>query len=176
MKYRFLIFITPLLLNACTTGQVADKNFSYRKIPEGSTLILKRTIVVPANAFGAVVNRAGSPGPQFNRDEKDTFCVLEVDKKHPRNRLIKPTEFRVVRTNYKVDYALHKRRQVAQGGSTQPVAETHITILYLQSQSNPEVRDIQCQTIADYGAGLPISIELFRWAVGGDFDLVVANN
>lgn len=171
---KFSICVFSLVLAACTNIPVDDPNSPYSQIPVGSNLVLKRSIVVPADRFDALLDQADNPPAALTSDERETVCVLEMRSKQTNARTIDATEFRVTRVADDLYYTLHKPIQVAFNKAESPSIESHVTTLYLYSDKYPDVRSVRCEFDAYFGRGYPLSITTIRWALGGNFDLVIA--
>lgn len=180
LKYKLFILTLPLLLTACGSTPVIDEDSPYSEIPVGSILKLKHAISLSAKAFGLRLNKGGKPDASISRDEKATVCFLELRERLKSRLIIHPTKFQVTRTDRKEEYVLLGPVKVANddgGGADGPFVETYITLIYLRSQDYPNVRNIRCELRIDYdGFRRPASVTLIRWAIGGDFDIVVARD
>lgn len=129
---------------------------------------------MPVNSFGVILTEGGDPSPEIRRDERDTRCVLETHRRLTSGLSIKAAaEFRVASTERRQDFVSRKPVQVAFGGFQDATSETNITVINLQSEIYPDIRNIRCTVTVDFGMGRPISVTLIRWAIGGNFHLLV---
>ena len=179
MNTKFLICACSLVLAACTNIPVSDPNSPFSQIPVGSSLVLKHDIEVPADRFRAFLKQAENPPTGITEDERETVCILEMRNKQPSARTINPVEFRVTKATDDLYYTLRKPVQVAfnstfsSNSRDTPSLESHVATIFIHSEKYPDVRSIRCEFDSYFSQGFPLSVATIRWAISGNFDLVI---
>jgi len=185
MTSRLLLTTLLLALAACAYNPPKDANSPYYKVPVGSTLILMRPIEIPFNEVSVRLVNAGDPPKTIHPYHYDTTCELEMWSKKPVTRTVTPDVFSIIKVTDDVDYVQREPVKLAEvyfgigfgfggGFSDGPGWEVHRASLYLRSKDNPDVFRVECEYQDTAGEGIPLSINTIRWALGGDFELRMA--
>ncbi|MFQ5993917.1 MAG: hypothetical protein ACE5K1_02385 [Acidiferrobacterales bacterium] len=174
---RFAIFIAAVsvLLAGCQTV-VGNENSVYYRVPVDSTLVLTRTVMVPAK-HDRIYFRKGKMLTWDQIDQYQPYCVLQLFTKKDVPQTVKPGEF-VVQKVYSQTYfqlAQDARVHVArfdEGGIQE--YRVVVTVMELFSNSQPDVLKMKCGKW-----GLPqdisnVTINMIRQELAGVFSLELA--
>lgn len=177
VKNTFLA-IQALLLCACASGP-HPVDSPYSQIPVGSKLVLKRPLTVPADRVAVGLSSAGDPPAGVLPDQRDTSCELEMRRRAAAARTIGPDEFIVTKVRRDIEYVGLTPLQVAALGrlayrQAGPGWEIHSVVLYLRSERQPDVYLVRCKYQDTIREGDPLGVTTVRWALGGDFDVELA--
>jgi len=171
---KLFVCFLAVVLTACINIPTGDENSPFVPVPVGSSLVLKRSIVVPAERFDAYLQEADNAPAALNRDERDAGCILEMRNRQKSPRTIEPATFSITKVADGLYYTMRRVIQVAFDSIDTPTTETHTVTLYLHSDKYPNVRSVSCEVDADFATGYPVTIATIRWALGGHFDLRIA--
>lgn len=174
---RLLLAILVLFLSACQQGPVRDINSPYYRIPVGSVLVLKRPLELPPDAVSLYIQDSELMDPSLlNRYQP--YCKFEMWSRIDKRRVVEPDEFVVARTAWEWEYVkgLSLPVQVAAFGvgifdDDGPMAIIDKTLLYLQSDRQPDVYRITCEHWSRPIDSRPLKVAEIRATLKALFDL-----
>lgn len=176
----FIGAVVALSLAACAYTPPRDENSPFSVVPVGSKLILKQPIEIPPDALAVGLSSARDPLPGVPRYQRDTDCELELRTKVPKTRTLMPGTFEVIKMVKDTEYVSLEPVKVAQigigvGSPAGPGWEVHSVDLFLRSADYPDVYRVHCEYKETFREGDPIGVTVLRWAMGGDFDIQLAD-
>lgn len=196
MRLKLLLPLLLIITGACAYNPPKDVNSPYYKVPVGSKLILKHPIEIPYDVVAVGLASAGDPPAAVHPYQRDTGCELEMWSKKPVTRTLGPGVFDIIKVSDDVEYVQREPLRLAgvyfgigvgtgdvgvgvgvgSGGfyDAGPGWEIHSATLYLRSTDYPDVYRVVCEYQDTVNEGMPLSITTIRWALGGDFDLQLA--
>jgi hypothetical protein len=186
MRPTLLLPILLIALNACAYNPPKDVNSPYYKVPVGSRLILKHPIDIPADVVAVALASAGDPPKSVHPYQRDAGCEIEMWSKKPVTRTLQPGTFEVIKVVQDIEYVQREPIRLASvyfgigvdiggwGGDAGPAWEIHSAVMYLRSKDYPDVYRVTCDYKDNVSEGKPLSITTIRWALGGDFELQLA--
>ncbi len=195
MKRITVFAVSMLLLAGCQTTDYTGNEDSYRyRIPPGSTLILNQPLVIPADRSTIYLFR----GKVVTYNDVDIYyphCQFRMRKISKQERSVSLDTFLITRINDWEDYhaqgplrfsdvrisvgvgvgvGVGTSGHIAVGigiGGGGPSLIKYATIISLQSDSQPEVKDIICSHWGDSGDIEAVTIRETRGALGDIFTL-----
>ena len=193
MKRIAVFAVSMMLLAGCQTTDYIGNEDSYRyRIPPGSMLILNQPLVIPADRSTIYLFR----GKVVTYNDVDIYyphCQFRMKKISAQARTVSPDTFIITRINDWEDYHAqgplrfsdasisigvgvgvgtsgHIGIGVGIGGGGPSIIK-YATIISLQSDSQPEVKDIICSHWGDMGNIEAVTIKETRGALGNVFTL-----
>lgn len=195
MKTFVVLAVSVMILSGCQTTDYIGNEDSYRyRIPVGSTLMLNQTLTIPADRSTIYIFR----GKVVTYNDVDIYyphCQLRMKKISNKQRTVSPDSFLITKINDWEDYhasgssnvritfgvgigtRIGSSGHVAIGfglGGGGPSIIKYATIISLQSDSQPEVKDIICAHWGDSGDIEAVTIKETRVAMGDIFTLKLA--
>lgn len=171
-----------ILIGGCQSLANRDEALPYFHIPGGSTLVLNRDIVVPANRLSVYVQ--GGQVIPAGANFYYPHCKFELRHLEGRARRIRADTFSIYRTGR--DWGSHamlappRLRSVGQGLllpsplNDQPSYIIYASNLYLRSDEQPEVFRLSCKQWWDPVDARFLSIQEIRQTLGDVFTLQLA--
>jgi hypothetical protein len=176
-----LLPVTLALLFAWQLPALAAKypeDSPYSKIPVGSKLVLKTPITVPAGKISVKLSKQGDPPATIDPDQYDTECRLVMWQRAKQTRVIEKGAFTITKVRKDEEYVstghILPVGRFAGSGDGGPGWELHQVFLTLSSEQYPGVYQVECAYQDTFGEGIPLSVTLLRWAMSGEFDLIIA--
>lgn len=193
MKRIAVFAVSVLILSGCQTTDYIGNENSYRyRIPVGSTLTLNETLTIPADRSTIYIFR-GKVATYNDVDIYYPHCQFRMKKIGKQVRTVRPDTFIITKINDWEDYHANgplrfadasisigaginigARGRVAVGvgtGDGGPSIIKYATIISLQSNLQPEVKDIICSHWGDMGGIEAVTIKETRDALGNVFTL-----
>lgn len=190
MKRIAMLVVSMMIVTGCqTTDYTGDEDSFHYRIPVGSTLTLNQALTIPADRSSIYLFR-GKVVTYHNVDIYYPHCELILEKVSNRTRTVKPDTFIITRVNDWEDYRAQNRQYlvdasivsdsrisggiaIGAGGDGGPSIIKYATIISLQSNSQPDVKEILCAQWGDMGRwGVkPVTIYETRQAIGKIFTL-----
>ena len=177
-----VVIILAGLLAACQTDTSHLPDTSpLKQIPVGSSLELHQTLTIPADKV-AVYLQGGRVMPYANVNVTLAHCKFEVKRRLDVEQTLRPDVFRVTHVYQGeahsaslVPLAIAEVRagrgiRTSGGGSNSPSARTIVTVMSLQSASQPDVLRLSCGHVDDPGSD-QLSIAQIRKVLGEVFTL-----
>ena len=185
-----ILAAAALVLSACQTKDYTGDEDSYRyRIPVGSTLTLNQTLTIPGDRSSIYVFR-GEVVTYRNVDIYYSHCQFKLKKISKEARKIKPDTFVVTKLvdweDYQAGKMLHfadagiytganlsGRIVVGAGGDGGPSIKKYATIISLQSNAQPQVKEMVCAYWGSEGDFdfEPLTISQTRKTLGNIFTL-----
>lgn len=187
------ILLSLLFLSICSCTLMTPKNPVTIKhlLPIGAKLKLTQALIIPPDhsyvyiAYGAVV-----PFKPFNTvDIYRPYCMFRLQTVSNKSRQVEPDTFTVTRiveiedysglryhrqnpamlpVSYKGDLRIHGGLGI--DGGAGPSLIMYATVISLQSERQPEVKELVCGHWEDQGTVEPLTLEEMKQALG---DLIV---
>ena len=157
MPRTLLLTVCALALSGCQSGARNDVNSPYYRIPSGSKLILNQELNIPE---GQAHIRFSQGRPVGGNSGYTVSCRFDVRNLGP--RVVHPDSFLITRVENPQEWI------------SQPTTMLFSKIFYLQSASQPDVLDLNCQEWNDPLMGRDISVPEVREALGDYFTLELA--
>ncbi len=182
MRYPALVILTAGLLAACQydAGHLPDTS-PLKPVPVGSTLQLHQTLTIPADKV-AVYLQGGRVMTFANVSVVNAHCKLEVYRRLDIEQTVRPDTFRITRVYQGeahsaslvplpvAEVRASRGMRTSGGGSNSPSARTIVTVMSLQSASQPDVLRLSCGHVDDPGSD-HLSIDQIRKVLGDVFTL-----
>lgn len=150
MRELALLFVI-MLLTGCTAGPYSVTSPYYR-IPAGSRLVLKQTLIIPSNSARIYIQYGKVITPE-ERDQYYAHCWFLSSKVLDTTQVIAPDTFIVTKTQkYEDDVQIQGTYLLAglqgAGGMTDsggsPTAVEYSTQLTIHSDTQPTIRQFVC--------------------------------
>ena len=183
--YRYTLILgvfSALLLGACGGSQVArDENSQFFSIPVGSTFTLNRELTVDPDRTSVHLQN-GRVSPVRGIDIYRPNCKFELFTISERARTVEPDTFVVTRIvdqleDVSTQRPLYASLSVAEGGgggNGGPLHQNYSTIMWLESNKQPDVFRLSCRRWDFINLGEYLSINEMRQALGDYFTLTLA--
>ena len=170
--HRLLVFFIFTLLTACQSAPVKDIHSPYFAPPVGSTLVLHTSIEIPARELSVVIQDGKIQPSSWQLDQYYAHCDFEMHEKVDKPVEVKPDQFKIIRVVRSIENVLFSQRIVARFGvSDGAPLEEYQTVMYLQSDKQPNVFRMTCKHWGDPSDEDQLSIVQIRKALGKMFSL-----
>ncbi len=180
---RFFILVLTIILSSCQLSLDYEPSSIKELLPVGSRLTLNRAIDIPEDRSSIYIFR-GKVTPYSQVDVYYPHCQFRLHKLSPKARRVESDTFRITRIVEWEDYTSRQSIRVAElsassaritGGvsvgigasdSGGPPLIKYATILSLQSDRQPEVRELVCLHWGDRGVIEPVTLQEMKSALG----------
>ena len=131
-------------LSACVLNATKDPDSPLYSVPTGSTLVLNKTITIPAN----LARRYFQNGKAMNEKEVNIYyphCSILLNTLENHDRTLKPTSFEIYKVEDGEQFAQQAPIRVASlafGGGRGSILG-FVSRYFLRS-NNPDVRSLEC--------------------------------
>lgn len=177
---KTLLLCCAIVLWGCDTPGSYGPESPYFRYPEGSRLILKQKLEIPANWATARL-QYGKVVPFGHVQEQAPHCIFEINTVSSEPQYVEPDTFAII----KVQRSFSSQASLPGyfiktvfGGSDRPTQMFYKTIFTLKSERQPGVLRMICQS-DQYAAGISIPRDLtlaeIRQALGNIFTLEIPN-
>jgi hypothetical protein len=184
---RIAFLFVAAILAACQPAfinGVPNEASPYFTVPDGSKLVLRQAVSVPARDQNIYFQR-GQP-MRWNRvNVYGTYCSLGTVGKRNAPQTINPDEFLIRKVSqerhFRLGYApLLPRTQVAMLAvvpdidDSSAAYEVLVTVMHLQSSKQPDVSELVCADWNTPQGVIPISVRKIRHTLGDWAELQIA--
>jgi hypothetical protein len=177
---KALLLCCALLLWGCDTPHNYGPESPYYRYPDGSRLVLNRTLEIPADWATARL-QSGRVVAFGSVQEQAPHCIFEINTVRPEPQRVEPDTFAIAKVErYTSTLAARSGYFVRAGYSGdggRPTQMFYKTIFTLRSERQPGVLRLTCQS-DQFAAGIAIPRYLtvleIRQALGGIFTLELA--
>ncbi len=185
-------------LSACEMAQVKDESSPFYSVPAGSILHLNQEVTIPPDQVAVYVQE----GELRNKRLLDFYrpnCKFEVYKISEQARIVRADEFHITRVVDEIETAMLREpvelavndgdylpdglvagqgtvyplQVLAFAGLDQSEVYSYSTVMYLSSDSQPDVFRLSCQHWESILDDRFLSIEQMRAALGKVFTLII---
>lgn len=169
-----LVLLLLGLLAGCQTALQKDVNSPLYAPPTGSLLRLHAPLRIPADKASVMIQNGQPQYSYWNLDTYYAHCDFELHTLSTTERVIQPDVFTVTRVVRDFEDVFLAPVVVASSSSGDASPnQNYMTIMYLQSEKQPEVFRITCQHWDDPSLGDHLNINEIRKALGDLFELVL---
>jgi hypothetical protein len=163
-----IVAVFSLISGGCT---VPPLNQSDAEFPQGSTVQLNQPVTIPAGSVGAYIG----PGMPETRQQYPATCRLEGRTVQRNDATFQPDQFLVTGTSYQRDALTGPTYPSTLSGfyslGEGPGLVYFDTLVYLQSENQPDVLRLKCRQLRDGYAYGYLSREQIREILGQEMTL-----
>ena len=168
----FLLFALLSLLTGCQTAPQKNEDSPLYAPPTGSLLRLLAPLHIKADKTSVIIQNGEPVYSYWNVNTYYPHCDFELHTLATSERVIQPDVFTITRVVRDYEYVMLAPVVVAGiGTSGAPPLENFMTIMYLQSDKQPDVMRITCQHWGDPSLDDHLTINEIHKALGKLFKL-----
>ncbi len=171
---RIILFIPLIMLTACQGLPTKSEDSPYYDIPAGSILVLNETITIPAERTSVYLQN----GKILHYSMVDPYyphCQFDVRTIKDTSQIVSRDKFIIYKVGHwtsAIDNGIKRvGLRILSSGGNGLSPQTYATILYLQSDRQPDVLTMTCQHWEDPVDAEFLTIKQIRRTLGSVFTL-----
>jgi hypothetical protein len=169
----FSVLLAALILAACEHPPIKDESSEFYSVPVGSTLVLNSEITIPPDEV-SILMQNGVIEKSANINFYYPNCKFELYSMSENARVVRPDSFQITKVVDENEFTdLQKTGYAGLGGMVHDAPETitYATVMYLNSEIQPDVYRMTCKHWESIIDNKYLSISEMRKAMGEIFTL-----